>query len=128
VDDEESVRLLLARLLERRGYHVVQAAEAERALNLLATASFDLVVCDAQLPRITGPDVFMRSRARTPELHGRFVLMSEDGATAQAAAARVGLPLLSKPFTASQLDAVLGGVDALRPERSRGVHDAQPTD
>jgi PAS domain S-box-containing protein len=107
VDDEEAVRLLLARMLERRGFHVLQAAEAEAALTLLAGASFDLVLCDAQLPRVTGPDLFMRLRARMPQLQGRFVLTSEDGASAQATAARVGLPLLSKPFTASQLDAVL---------------------
>ncbi len=110
VDDEEPVRLLLARMLERRGYSVLQAAEGEAALTLLRGASFDLVLCDAQLPRVTGPDLFMRTRAQMPQLQGRFVLISEDGATAQAAAARVGLPLLSKPFTASQLDAVLDGI------------------
>jgi PAS domain S-box-containing protein len=128
VDDEEPVRLLLARMLERRGYHVVQAAEADAALNLLAAGPFDLVVCDAQLPRVTGPDVFMRSREHKPELQGRFVLMSEDGAIAQAAAARVGLPLLSKPFTASQLDAMLGGMNAPRTTSPRGIHDAGPSD
>ncbi|MGH9312042.1 MAG: hybrid sensor histidine kinase/response regulator [Vicinamibacterales bacterium] len=107
VDDEESVRLLLVRMLERRGFQVLQAAGGEAALALLAGAAFDLVVCDAQLPRITGAELFVRSSARRPQLQGRFVLISEDGAPNQAAAARAGLPLLSKPFTASQLDEVL---------------------
>jgi hypothetical protein len=35
------------------------------------------------------------------------VLISEDGAPIADAAERAGLPLLSKPFTSSELDAVL---------------------
>jgi PAS domain S-box-containing protein len=110
VDDEEAVRLLLARMLERRGFQVLQAADGDAALALLAGAPFDLVICDAQLPRITGTELFVRSTERQPKLQGRFVLVSEDGAPHQAAAARVGVPLLSKPFSASQLDSVLDGI------------------
>jgi hypothetical protein len=55
-----------------------------------------------------------------PQLLGRFVLTSEDGATAQGAAARAGLPLLSKPFTASQLDAMLGAIS------DAGTHKKTP--
>lgn len=128
VDDEEPVRLLLVRMLERRGFHVLQASEADAALALLAAAPFDLVVCDAQLPRVAGSELFLWSREGRPQLQGRFVLVSEDGATAQATAARAGLPLLSKPFTASQLDAVLGSMNAPRPGGSRRVHDAEPAD
>jgi two-component system NtrC family sensor kinase len=107
IDDEEAVRLMLVRMLERRGYAVAQAGDADAALALLGDAPVDVVLCDAQLPRLPGTSLFARASARRPQLHGRFVLISEDGAPIADAAERAGLPLLSKPFTSSELDAVL---------------------
>ena len=72
----------------------------------------------------------LRARARErPRIHGRFVLISEDGAPlGDHAAERAGLPLLSKPFTSSELDAVLDEIGALTrrrlPRRSASVGTA----
>src|SRR5690348_17166866 len=63
VDDEDSVRKLLAFPLERDGYSVVQAADGEEALRQFADQTVDLVVLDIMLPRLDGLEVCKRLRA-----------------------------------------------------------------
>src|SRR5258708_26450880 len=63
VDDEDSVRKVLAFPLERDGYTVVQAADGEEALRQFAEQSIDLVVLDIMLPRLDGLEVCKRLRA-----------------------------------------------------------------
>src|SRR5207247_544463 len=63
VDDEDSVRKLLAFPLERDGYSVVQAADGEEALRHFADTPIDLVVLDIMLPRLDGLEVCKRLRA-----------------------------------------------------------------
>jgi DNA-binding response OmpR family regulator len=63
VDDEESVRTVLAFPLERDGYTVVQAGDGEEALERFAAHPPDLVVLDLMLPRLDGLEVCKRLRA-----------------------------------------------------------------
>jgi len=109
VDDESSVRSLVARLLARRGYDVVQAEDGEAALALLERETFDLVLCDVRMPRLNGRMLLAKVRQRSPDVAGRFVLMSGDTLSADAAefADSRGVAMLTKPFTAKELDDVL---------------------
>src|SRR5258705_13567075 len=63
VDDEDSVRTVLAFPLERDGFTVVQAADGEEALRQFAAHTIDLVVLDIMLPRLDGLEVCKRLRA-----------------------------------------------------------------
>jgi DNA-binding response OmpR family regulator len=63
VDDEDSVRKVLAFPLERDGYIVVQAADGEEALERFAAQRIDLVVLDIMLPKLDGLEVCKRLRA-----------------------------------------------------------------
>jgi DNA-binding response OmpR family regulator len=63
VDDEDSVRKVLAFPLERDGFIVVQAADGEEALRRFAEHTVDLVVLDIMLPRLDGLEVCKRLRA-----------------------------------------------------------------
>ena len=57
VDDNEANRDLLRRRLERQGYTVAVAADGSRALELIETESFDLVLLDIMMPRMNGYQV-----------------------------------------------------------------------
>ena len=63
VDDEDSVRKVLAFPLEKDGYTVVQASDGEEALREFAATDVDLVVLDIMLPRLDGLEVCRRLRA-----------------------------------------------------------------
>ncbi len=62
VDDEDSVRTVLAFPLERDGYRVIQAADGEEALRLFEAEPVDLVVLDIMLPKLDGLEVCRRLR------------------------------------------------------------------
>jgi DNA-binding response OmpR family regulator len=56
VDDDETVRGLLARGLKRAGYQVLEAADGQIALDLLKRRRgvIDLVITDIRMPRFDG--------------------------------------------------------------------------
>ena len=70
IDDDESLVLLVSRLLQRRGYRVSGHVDPAAALAELETdpARFDLVVTDYNMPRISGLDVARDVRDIRPDL------------------------------------------------------------
>lgn len=57
VDDEEPVRLLLARILEPEGYLVELASDAFQARQIMAEQPFHVVLCDLTMPGESGMDL-----------------------------------------------------------------------
>jgi len=62
VDDEEIVRDVLSRYLEREGFRVDVAADGEEAVELAERFRPDIVVLDLMLPKLDGLEVFRRIR------------------------------------------------------------------
>ncbi len=54
VEDNEANRLLAGAVLEREGYRVEMAGNAEEALQRLATGAPDLILMDVQMPGMDG--------------------------------------------------------------------------
>ncbi|GAB1688479.1 PAS domain S-box protein [Krasilnikovia sp. M28-CT-15] len=108
VDDDETVRELMVRILDRNGYKPVPAAHPEAALTL-ADEPFDLLLTDVLMPQMSGPELAERFKARQPDIPVLFVSGYTDG-NAGVRRATGGI-LLHKPFTTESL---LGSVqDAL---------------
>jgi DNA-binding response OmpR family regulator len=63
VDDEPTVREVVAGYLRRDGHEVSEAGDGTRALELLDAEPPDLVVLDMMLPGVNGLDVLRRVRA-----------------------------------------------------------------
>jgi two-component system response regulator (stage 0 sporulation protein F) len=57
VDDEDSVRHLLRRILEEDGHHVREASNGQAGLTLYRQAPADLVITDILMPERDGMDV-----------------------------------------------------------------------
>jgi DNA-binding NtrC family response regulator len=72
VDDEQPIRQLVARVLERKGHRVIACENASEALAV--TEPFDLLVVDLVLPEMNGRDLTEKLRERLPRLP--VVLMS----------------------------------------------------
>ncbi len=64
VEDEEPLRLVLRDLLERDGFHVVEAGDGVAALDEIDRHPPDAMVLDLNLPRLDGYGVLARLRAR----------------------------------------------------------------
>jgi DNA-binding response OmpR family regulator len=62
VDDEADIRKLVRRVLEDRGYRVIEASRGHQALAMLKERPPDLVVLDAMLPEVHGFDIAKRMK------------------------------------------------------------------
>jgi PAS domain S-box-containing protein len=117
VEDEGSVRKLVRKILEGRGYRVREAAQGEQALSEAAAGPIDLLLTDIVMPGLSGPELaqrFLLMRPGTPVL---FMSGYTDTSAPGMALAR-DVPFLSKPFTpaalASKVRAVLDAEGAGR--------------
>jgi adenylate cyclase len=63
VDDLESNRIMLSRRLHRDGHAVTVAESGKRALDLMRTESFDLVLLDLMMPGMNGFEVLAHIKA-----------------------------------------------------------------
>lgn len=63
-EDDESTRVTLARLLQRRGHHLVTAATVAQARDLALADRFDLLISDLSLPDGSGHDLIQELREK----------------------------------------------------------------
>ena len=109
VDDEESIREIVQDGLSARGMNVECAASSEEALTLLAGNTYEMVLCDFNLPGLSGEQLFEQLRAQTGGSLPRFVFMTGDllERSTIASFADRGAHVLQKPFQISALATLL---------------------
>lgn len=114
VDDEDGVRRVAQRWLERRGHVVDTAAEGAEALRLLAAADYDAILSDLRMPGLGGEELLLRLREEGRGRDRRLVFVTGDAASAAAArvVAESSVPVLVKPVRLEELSAV---VESLAP-------------
>jgi signal transduction histidine kinase len=66
VDDEESLRITTAAILEKEGYAIDTAASGDEAISLLATTDYDLVLTDLHMEGGDGLSVLTTIRRQAP--------------------------------------------------------------
>lgn len=77
IDDEDSIRNLLARMIELEGYKVWKASDCQSALKLLKAQPFDVVLCDVFLPDGNGVDFIREIKKHRPE--AEVILLTAHG-------------------------------------------------
>jgi two-component system NtrC family sensor kinase len=104
VEDDVSVAYLVRSALEQ-GNMLVVAADGQQALDMLAEQRFDLVLCDLRMPGMGGREFYQQLQLAAPALAERLLFISGDttSPTTRDFLRQAGRPLLSKPFTPSDL-------------------------
>jgi CheY-like chemotaxis protein len=120
VDDEDQLRRVMRDLLERDGYHVIEAADGVEALDQVDRHGPDIIVLDLNLPGLDGYGVLSHLRSRRVTQHIPVVVLTARGDEEnEVRVFEFGADdFLSKPFRARALSARLDAV--LR--RVRRVH------
>lgn len=111
VDDEAPARRLMRRMLEGRGFEVLEAADGEQALEVAGKfgPGIDVLVTDVSMPRLGGLALAQRLRLERPGLAVLLVTGSnEDGSAVP------GAQVLAKPFRSAEL---VGALVALLEDR-----------
>jgi len=77
VDDEESIRLLLRRILESNpGLEMTLAGSGDEAMELTADRAYDLILLDLLMPGKGGIEVLTRIRGSAPNKKTPVVVVS----------------------------------------------------
>jgi PAS domain S-box-containing protein len=105
VEDEDSVRAVATRGLERLGYQVKAVADGAAALEQALAHDYDLVISDIQMPGMDGVALYRQLHELRPAL--RWLILTGDtmGERSRTFLEEVALPVLPKPFTRDQLAA-----------------------
>jgi CheY-like chemotaxis protein len=109
VDDEEGIRTLVRKVLERQGYQVSEAESGDAALLLLERegAPYDLLISDMMMPGIDGRTLATRVSQMRPGIRILFISGYTEDAEVQSGRLPAGTAFLPKPFPHSALvDAV----------------------
>jgi two-component system, cell cycle sensor histidine kinase and response regulator CckA len=105
VEDEPAVRQLARVLLERAGYRVIPAGNAQEAVARFESAEneIDLVITDVVMPGASGPALLRHLWERRPGLKVVFMSGYADGAVPALGRLDKDAVFLQKPFTSERL-------------------------
>jgi two-component system response regulator ResD len=104
VDDEPTIREIVVRYLERDGFATLEAADGDRARELVERESPDLVVLDLMLPGTDGLELcrWIRSRSGLPVI----MLTARGGESDRIVGLELGADdYVTKPFSPRELTA-----------------------
>lgn len=108
-EDDDDIRMITTRILERGGHSVVATSDGEQALDAVRRTDPDVVITDVNMPRMTGLELCRAIRA-DPEARDLPVLVVSGSITPEDrdATAAGATGLLTKPYRAAELLAMVG--------------------
>jgi two-component system response regulator HydG len=98
VDDQESIRLALSRMLSKEGYEVLLADEGEEALVILREKKVNVLLSDLKMPKMDGLQLLKASKLVKPEVE--VILITAHGTIEKAVGAMKdgAYDFITKPF------------------------------
>jgi PAS domain S-box-containing protein len=107
VEDEQSLRALVTRILQQHGYTVTATSQPDEARDMVRdhSARIDLLVTDVVMPEVTGTQLAGQLRAIRPDLR----VLYTSGYVPNASDLPAGAAFLAKPFSGEQLLAAVAG-------------------
>ncbi|MBC9732842.1 response regulator [Nocardioides marmotae] len=113
VEDTEDIRWVTARMVQQLGHHADEAADGVEAVEALQAASYDVMLLDLSMPRMTGEEVVRWLRDNPAHGQGmRVVVVSAWGGERRAALDELGVDeFIAKPLRKAQLAALVERLD-----------------
>ncbi len=115
VDDDETVRSMLTRMLGRHGYGCESAVNGAEAREALVRAPFEIALCDLNMPGETGLELVEHITAEHPETATIMVTGADDSTIAEKALGLGTYGYVIKPFYNNEL--LINIANALRRRR-----------
>ena len=119
--------MLVSRTLRQAGYgdhEIVEAGDGLEALGVIRSEPVDVVLCDWNMPRMTGLELLQSLRG-AGDLRLFGFITSESTPAMRGMAEQQGAAfVISKPFTAATFQSVLGGMDVR--DHAAIVHEGLP--
>ena len=112
-DDSRVMRQIVTRTLRQAGFgdhDLVEAADGRETLDRAMSEKPDLVICDWNMPEMTGVDVLRQLRASGNDVKFGFVTSESNPEMQQQAEAAGATFFIIKPFTAERFDEVFSPI------------------
>ena len=103
VDDEESIRTALLRVLQPSGFEILTAESVAAALEMLHTTRFELILCDVRMPGALGTELVSQARAIDEDVAILMLSAVNDASTAAQALSDGAFGYIVKPFDIEEL-------------------------
>lgn len=99
VDNGETIRETLVKILEREGYNVLSAEDGQAAMEVLKEQKVNVILSDVCMPRMDGNKLLKLAKSILPDVE--VILMTGHGKTEMGLEAlRAGaFDFIQKPFT-----------------------------
>lgn len=114
VDDFPIMRGIIRRMLTKRFglTEIFEADDGVKAWQILNDTSIDLIICDWNMPNMTGIDLLRKVRGDKKLAHLPFVMVTAEGKKENVIeATKAGVTgFIIKPFTAKDLGKKLKGI------------------
>jgi DNA-binding NtrC family response regulator len=107
VDDEKSMRDLLAITLQRAGYEVTMAEGGEAAIEAIRRDTFDAILTDLRMPKVDGMQVLRAAKDLCPDTTVIVVTAVASTETAVEAMKLGAYDYLTKPTKIEELDVLV---------------------
>jgi DNA-binding NtrC family response regulator len=118
VEDEILVAWTLENVLKKSGYHVTIVHTAEKALELLRSAVYNLIITDFKLPKINGFEMASAIRSSSFPLPIIMISTGQDLDLQPANQHNIITRFIEKPF---DIGDVLNAVNSILHDREMGA-------
>jgi len=111
VDDSATMRMIVVKSLRQAGFinaEVVEAGSAKEALQKLAAGGIDLMLCDVNMPEITGIELVKVVKMKMANLPVVMVTTESSPEMKQKMLEAGASGIITKPFPPQELTKVLG--------------------
>jgi two-component system nitrogen regulation response regulator GlnG len=119
VDDEESIRWVLKRGLEREGFSVETASDGEEALKLFEERPFPVVFLDIRMPGLGGFEVMEAMKALRPDVFTVIITAQATMENAIEAMKRGAYDYITKPFNIEEVTCLMERIQRVRQLKRR---------
>jgi two-component system, cell cycle response regulator CpdR len=126
VDDEDSMRMLVARAVAMDGHEIVTAADGVEALEILSNEqnAFDLLLTDIQMPVMDGIALALTAARDLPDLTILLMTGFADQRERASGLNAIAHDVITKPFSVADIRSAVA--DALAARKARTGNPNSP--
>ncbi len=103
VEDNDTMREGIVRVVEKMGHKTVETPDAEQAEKQLSKTKFDLLISDYKLPGMTGLDLLEKVKQNSPETETLLITAYGSIELAVEAMKKGAADFNTKPFSPEEL-------------------------